>query len=279
MWLHSIYVKSLRDQRWQIVGFGLSLAAIAALDVLIWPAYKDQLQLLELPPAIEAFLGTDLAIGTPAGFLNAEFFSWVTILLIVYAVMQGTGAIAGEESSGTMDLLLAQPVHRSSVVLAKAAAAITGAALIILVGYGGFLVPMLFVSMAGLSSWDVFVACANMLPVTLFFLGLSLWLGAVAPSRAYASGAAIAVATAAYLIDSLAAGVESISGMRYASPFYYYGRGMPLVEGIEWPHVALLVGLTAIFIALAMRTFERRDIAPGGAVGMTWSDLLRRVAG
>jgi len=279
MWLHSVYVKSLRDQRWQIVGFGLSLAAIAALDVLIWPAYKDQLQLLELPPAIEAFLGTDLAIGTPAGFLNAEFFSWVTILLIVYAVMQGTGAIAGEESSGTIDLLLAQPVHRSSVILAKAAAAITGAALIIFIGYGGFLIPMLFVSMAGLSLWDVFVACANMLPVTLFFFALSLWLGAVAPSRAYASGAAIAVATAAYLIDSLASGVESISGVRYASPFYYYGRGTPLVEGIDWPHAALLAGVTAIFIALAMRTFERRDIALGGAVEMTWSDLLRRVAG
>jgi ABC-2 type transport system permease protein len=269
--------KALRDQRWQIVGFGLSLAAIALLDVLIWPAYKDQLQLLDLPPALEAFLGVDLAIGTPAGFLNAEFFSWIIILLIVYAVIQGTGAIAGEESAGTIDLRLAQPITRTSVTLTKCAACVVGAVSIIAIGYVGFLVSLPFIAM-DIAMIDVLVACANMLPITLFFFALSLWLGALAPSRAQAAGVVTAVGTAAYAIETVAAGVDEISWIRYASPFYYYGRGLPLVEGIDWAHAGVLFALTALFVALAARTFAARDIALGGTTQFAWG-LLRRFAG
>ena len=111
----SVLRKSLRDQKWQIAGFGVSLAAIAVMDLFIWPAYRDQLQNFEMPAALEGFLG-GLSISTPEGFLTSEYFSWVPILLIVYAVIQGTGAIAGEESAGTMDLLLAQPVSRRLMV-------------------------------------------------------------------------------------------------------------------------------------------------------------------
>ena len=138
MWLHSIYVKSLRDQRWQVIGFGLALGLMASLVVFLWPSYKDDLALIELPPAIQALIGNDLSIGTAAGFINAQFFTWTPALLIVYAITQGTGAIAGEETAGTLDMLLAQPVRRRSMVLAKCAAAATGGVIIVLMAYAGF---------------------------------------------------------------------------------------------------------------------------------------------
>jgi ABC-2 type transport system permease protein len=287
MWLHKLFVKTLHDQRWQVAGFGLALAATAALDVAIWPAYKDQLKLIELPSAFEAFLGADLAISTPAGYLNAEFFSWIIVLLIAYAVIQGTAAIAGEESSGTMDLLMAQPVRRRDIVLAKSAATITGACAIVLIGFAGFAVSMPFVEMdvaaplpsAPLSLGDVFVACANMLPITLAFFGLSLWLGAVAPSRGHAAAIAIGIATAAYVAESVAATVDVLSGIRYGSPFYYYGRGLPLVRGIDWTHACTLLASGALFVAFAARSFSHRDITPGGAHDMRLGDVARRLTG
>ena len=82
----SIFLKAFRDQRWQMIGFGLSLIAVAAMDVYIWPSYRDTLQNFNIPPAIEAFLGSDLGFSTGAGFLSGEFFSWIPILLIVYLV-------------------------------------------------------------------------------------------------------------------------------------------------------------------------------------------------
>jgi ABC-2 type transport system permease protein len=67
--------------------------------------------------------------------------------------------------------------------------------------------------------------------------------------------------------------------LRYASPFYYYGAGLPLVKGIDWPHVALLFGVAVLFLVLALRAFERRDIAVGGVPSLRPRDLLRRVMG
>ena len=93
--------------------------SMSSTAVFLWPSVRDTLQNFELPAAVKAFLGTDLSIATAAGYLSARYFGWIDILLIVYAVIQGTGAIAGEESSGTMDLLLAQPIARRDVIAAE----------------------------------------------------------------------------------------------------------------------------------------------------------------
>jgi ABC-2 type transport system permease protein len=273
----SVLRKSLRDQRWQIAGFGISLALMAALDLSIWPAYRDQLQNFELPPALEGFLG-GLSISTPAGFLTAEYFSWVPILLIVYAVIQGTGAIAGEESNGTIDLLLAQPVSRHLMVIEKAAAVVIGSVIIVAVGLSGFAVTLPLVDI-DIGFTDIAIAMANILPVTLLFFAISLWLGAVAPNRALASAVVIGLATAFYFVNLVASAVSALDSLNYASPFYYYGDGPPLAEGVVWWHVGLLLGVALLFALGALRSFGSRDIATGGATDVDAATLWRRVVG
>jgi ABC-2 type transport system permease protein len=270
--------KSLRDQKWQIIGYGLALLAMAAMVIFIWPSYRTTVESINLPPAVQAFLGSDLSYASAPGFVSAEFFSWIPVLLIVYAVVQGTGAIAGEEGSGTIDLLMAQPIPRWTMVLQKCLAFCVGAVLVVALGFIGFAVSIPFVSI-NITLRDAGAASANMLPITLLFFALSLWLSAVAPNRALAAGVAVAITTATYFANSLASGVHEISGLRYASPFYYYGAGLPLVKGIDWLHVALLLGIALLFLVLALRAFERRDIAIGGVAALKPRDLLRRVTG
>jgi ABC-2 type transport system permease protein len=272
----SVFAKALRDERWQVVGFGLALAVMSSTAVFLWPSVRDTLQNFTLPAAVQAFLGTDLSIATAAGYLSARYFGWVDILLIVYAVIQGTGAIAGEESAGTMDLLLAQPIRRRDVVLQKVAAVAIGSAAIIAIGWLGFAASLTFVRI-DVSLADTAVASANMLPITLLFFALSLWTGAVAPSRGVAAGMTIGLATAAYFIGTLANGVDSLRKLRYATPFYYYGSGASLVHGIQWWHVGLLLGISAALVLLTVRTFERRDVSTGGSADVDMAGLLRRI--
>lgn len=266
----SIFAKTLRDQRWQILGFGMTLALVAALDVAIWPSYRDTLQNLEIPPALQALLGTELSLATPAGFLSSEFFSWTPVLLIVYAVIQGSGAVAGEEGAGTLELLLAQPVTRTRVLVEKTGAVCIGAIAILAIALAGFAVTVPFVEI-DIALRDVAIGVANMLPITLLFFALALWLGALLPGRGIAVAITIGLVTAAYVANTFAQGIPALRSLRYASPFYYYGAGLPLVHGVDWWHVALLLGLAAAFVALALRAFERRDI--GTATGDI--DILR----
>jgi ABC-2 type transport system permease protein len=270
--------KSLRDQRWQVVGYGLALLSMAAMIVFIWPSYRTTVESINLPQAVQAFLGSDLNYASAPGFVSAEFFSWIPVLLIAYAVVQGTGAVAGEEGAGTIDLLMAQPVARSTMLLQKCLAFCVGAALVVALGFMGFVVSIPFVSI-DITLPDAAMASANLLPITLLFFTFSLWLGAVVPNRGVAAGAAVAVATASYFFNSLATGVDQVSGLRHVSPFYYYGAGLPLVKGIDWSHVALLMTTALLFLVLALRAFERRDLATGGAAFLGPRDLLRRVMG
>ncbi|HEY8171995.1 MAG TPA: ABC transporter permease subunit [Dehalococcoidia bacterium] len=271
----SIFRKTLGDQRWQIFGYGLAMAAMASTSVWLWPSVRDTLQTFEIPAALKALLGRDVDFTTAAGYLSGRYFSWTIILLVVYAVVAGTGAIAGEENSGTIDLLLAQPVTRTSVLLQKLAAATAGVIIIAMSGYVGFLISVPTVSIA-VSLGDLAIACGNMIPVSFFFLAMALWCGVVAPNRGAAAGMAIGVTVVTYFLYTLSNGVDSLERLQYASPFYYYGSGLSLTQGIVWWHVGTLLAVAALFCALSLRTFDRRDISPGGASDVSAGAMLRR---
>lgn len=268
--------KSLRDQRSQIVGFGLALAVIAALDVLTWPSIRDASQNFDIPASLQAVLGTDLSIATGAGNLSVRFFSWTIVLLIVFAVTQGVAAVGGEDAAGTLELLLAQPLSRRRLVVEKSAAACLGAGAIVLICFAGFVVTLPMVAI-DVTVGDVALGVANMLPITLLFFALSLWLGALLPTRGAATGCVIALATASYVANTLAQGIGGLSGLRYASPFWYYGAGRPLVDGIGWWHAGLLLAVAAVCGALAVVAAERREVGAEGGERDVMRALRRRV--
>jgi hypothetical protein len=63
---------------------------------------------------------------------------------------------------------------------------------------------------------------------------------------------------------------------RTATPLYYYGAGLPLVQGIDRAHVALL-GISVLFAMLTPRTFGQRDVTTGGATDLDAAAVLRRM--
>ena len=72
------------------------------------------------------------SMGSVAGLVGMAMFTLVSpLVLLVYAIAMGSGAAVGEEEGGTLALLLANPVSRGHVLLAKAAVAIIGVLLIV----------------------------------------------------------------------------------------------------------------------------------------------------
>src|SRR5262249_9141179 len=146
---------------------GLGMALIAMMDVYIYPSYASQLADLKLPDSMKALVG-GADYGTGAGSLGAEFFSWVPPLLVVFAVMAGTSALAGEEANGTMDVLLAQPISRSALVLAKLGAITAAALLIVAIICAGWLLSVPFVDI-DVGYGRLFAATLNIVPLLVFF--------------------------------------------------------------------------------------------------------------
>jgi ABC-2 type transport system permease protein len=254
--------KTLRDVRGATIAIAAVLFITAFLDWLIFPSYREQLQNYELPDYFRGFLGEAGSMTTPEGFLNTEFFSWIPLLLITLAIIGGTGALAGEEGAGTLDLLLAQPVTRTRLVLEKTIGLALAIAFAAVASFLGFLLGTAFVDIA-IGLGRVWSAVLNMIPITLLFLALSLWGSAALPSRGAAALLSIGVVVAAYFLYMVGATVTLLETPRKLSPFYWADGGHVLLHGFDWARAGGLLAVAALLLGLALWSFQRRDIGAG----------------
>jgi ABC-2 type transport system permease protein len=255
--------KTLRDSRTTIIAISVVVGAIGLMDVLIFPSYRESFRDMEVPKFVEGFLGEATDLFSPEGFLTAEFFSWIPLLLITIAIIGGTAAIAGEESAGTLDMLLAQPVRRFQVLLEKAAGLTIGIVIACAAGFLGLLAGMAFVDLE-LSVAHIGAAVISMIPLTLFFLGLSLWASAVMPTRGAAAMFVTGVVIITYFANLVGSSVDAIADVRDISPFYWSDFSRVLLHGFDWVRSGVLTVLALSFLGLSLWSFEQRDIAGGG---------------
>jgi hypothetical protein len=111
---------------------GLGLMSVAAITGALFPAFGESLGKVELPEGVGELLGGgDFA--SIAGWLNTEIASVYGPLVVAgSAIAAAAATIAGEEERRVLALVLAHPVSRTRLLLAKAAAiALLVAALII----------------------------------------------------------------------------------------------------------------------------------------------------
>ena len=136
MLLRNVFTKTLRDLRWPTFWTGLSLFAIAGYFTLLYPTYSKTFDLesllAKIPPAMRAMIGGQfIDVSSATGFLNIELFPLILpAVLAGYAIAQGSGLTAAEESRGTIDVLLSYPVPRWRLVVEKSAAIVISVALV-----------------------------------------------------------------------------------------------------------------------------------------------------
>ena len=262
--LDSVALKTLRDARRSLLWWSLGIAGMVAMLVAVYPTIRDNPALNRLvknyPEALKAFIGFGGAIdyASAAGYLGIELFSFmIPLLLLVAAIGAGARAIAGEEETGTLELLLSCPISRSRLVLEKAAAlvaelALLGAALLLSLWIGARAAGMA-ISLAHLAA-----ATASAVLLALLYGALALLVGAATGRRALS-----AAAVAAYLVSSLAPLVHALDAVKVVSPFYHYAASDPLRHGLGAGHALLLLGGAALVTVLAPLALERRDVGIG----------------
>jgi ABC-2 type transport system permease protein len=254
----SIFYKTLRDLRWQVVWYGIGLGLMSALVVYIFPSYSGQLADIEIPEAMRAMIG-DVDYGTAEGFVSAEFLSWTPLVLVIFAIMGGTGTLAGEEANGSLDIVLAQPVSRTRVAIEKLLGLLVATLEICAIIYLGWLISVPFVEI-DLGLGELAVATLSLVPLIAFFQAFSMWAGVTLPSRGLATGTAVALAVVSYFVYYLANIVDALEPLQQLSVFYHYHGTEVLTNGVHWGGQALLVALYLLFSGWALLSFQRRDL-------------------
>jgi ABC-2 type transport system permease protein len=198
--------------------------------------------------------------GTVTGWFRSEIaIIYAPLVIGALAITGASAATAGEEEDGILALVLAYPVRRSRLVIAKAAAI---AAVVLIIAFAIWIGLIVGVALAG---GGITIAHITALAVQLAFFGLATGALAIALAagtgrRSLATGIAAGVAILGWLINGFAPLVTALSWLKYLSLFYYYTGHDPLTRGVGVGGLIVLGLVTLLLMAVAVASFERRDL-------------------
>jgi ABC-2 type transport system permease protein len=265
MLLRNVFTKTIRDLRWPTFWVALGMGVMTGYFAVLFPTYSKIIDLndilAKMGPAAK-LMGANLGdASTLVGFLHIELFSMILpALMVAFAAGMASGFTAGEESRGTIDVLLSYPVARWRLVLEKWFAVMIGcviaAAVVWVFAIGGAAA-----SASALPADDLAAALVMLVLLGLAFGALALAISAGTGNRGAAIGISVALMVVMYLADALAAIVDGLNAIRPLSLFRYYMGGDPLRNGLNLADAAVLAMVTAALVALSVVLFERRDLA------------------
>jgi ABC-2 type transport system permease protein len=260
----NLFRHELQSRLGAAVGWGIGLILFGALYISVFPEMGEQMAgLADL--SIYRALGMDM--GSFAGFIASVVLQFLPLLLGIYVIITSTEALAGEEDSGRLELVLAMPLKRWQIVTTKALAiGLTAFAILVIAGVGNALVLQAIkaTTPVDVTPVQLFGAILNGWPITMTFAMLGLFLGAYLPNRRTAALTLTVIFVASFFGKTLTGLVDSLEGVRRFSVFTYLDTSVTVFsEGVQAGDVALLLGLAALFFVLALLSFERRNVTVG----------------
>lgn len=260
----TVYGKWLRDSRRWLVAWTLAIVVVGCAYAAFWPTFEDPeiAKLLDSYPKalLEAINYTNIT--TPEGYLTATVYGLVVaVLTAVFAIGAGARLVAGDEEAGTLDLVLAHPVSRPSLALQRMAALATAVLAVVTV----FWVAMVALSgpadFSGIPVGNLAAMHLHLAAFALLFGSLSFAVGAATGRRAWALGAGAGAAVLAYAASGLLPQLAGLEWTRDWSAFTWLTGSTPLANGVDAGHLATMLGISVVLVALGTLAFRRRDVA------------------
>ncbi len=262
--LRSVFGKTLWDQRRSLLGWAIGITAVGVLYATFYPMVNtpEMLQALEAYPQgmLEALGMTDVT--SLPGYLGATTFGLLgPALIIVFAAAIGGSAIAGEEENGRLDLALAHPTSRWSLLVQRFAAivvAMVGVNLVLAIALVAISGPA---GLTGLDTGNLVAACIQLAALGIVFAAVALAAGAATGRRSVAFGLVAVVAVVGYFGNNLGPSIAGLGWLHDVSPFHFYSGGQPLRNGLQLADTTVLLVVSVLLVTLGGLRFDRRDVA------------------
>ena len=278
--LRSIYLKTLRDYRVAILGWGIGMglvviAPMASVAALVTtPQAREQLVSLA---ASFAWNADPIHVDTIGGYATFKIGFFV-FLIVIWPLLVGSGMLRGEEDRGSMDVLLSLPRPKVNVALEKLAAIWTALLLMgVLIGLLAFAGGSKFGGDFGLGGGLLYGL--NLALISAVFGSLALFISQFTQERGPAAGSAAGLLVFFIVLDMVHRVVPNTEWISRLSPIYYYNLSKPLIPSYGTNAAGMLfqLALAAILGGAAIWLFVRRDV--GGTVPLPrWLRLPERQA-
>ena len=263
MWFSNVYLKTLRDYRIAIFGWGIGMgllmfAVISAVPSLLNTA-EARAALVSLGTSF-AWMAEPVKLDTPGGYATWKYGPTVLVMAL-WPIVAAARMMRGDEERGLLDSLLALPLARGRVALQKLAALWTALLVMgLLVGLLAYAASLSVSADFGLG--DSLLFGLNLALACGVFGSLALLIAQFTQEQRAASGITGGLLLVSIMLDMVHRVVPSTEWLSRLSPVYYYNLSKPLVPSYGTDPVALgmLAALCVLLSTAAIWLFVRRDI-------------------
>jgi ABC-2 type transport system permease protein len=278
MWFKNVYLKTLRDFRIAILGWGggmglMMYAVLAAISTVLGSAAAKQT--VAALAASFSWIAEPVAITTPGGYATWKY-GFTILIVAIWPLLVGSRLLRGEEERGSMDVLLSLPQSRAHVALQKLAAMWTAlVAMGVLIGLLTFAGGVKANANFGLGAALLFGL--NLALICGVFGGIALLLSQFTQRAGTASGMTGGLLLIAIVLDMLHRVIPNTEGLSRLSPVYYYNLSKPLIPsyGVNPGALLVLLALTVVLSGAGIWLFMRRDV--GATIALPgWLQLPER---
>ncbi|MBB5916762.1 ABC-2 type transport system permease protein [Nocardia transvalensis] len=257
-----VLTKTLRVNRRSLLGWtaGITLAAVLYASFYPQMAKNGASQTENLPEGLRDALNMNDIASAP-GYLGSTVFGLIVPLLAMFfGAAVGARVTAADEETGTLDLLLAHPLTRTSLILQRFAALVLAATGIGVVLWLAMLAIRSGADLSAVSPGQFAAQCVHLVLLTVTFGALATGIGAAFGRRGMVFAGTAVVGVAAYAAHAFAT-LIGLDWAAYLSPFHYYIDSEPLRNGIGWTGLLVLAATSIVLVAAGAYRFTHRDLA------------------
>ena len=262
-----LLLQELRFRRGAIIGWGLGLCFFPVVYVGLYPSFADQMASFQEVMDLAIYQALGISMASFEGYMASTVTNLIPVILCIYAVLNGTGTLAGEEDNGRLEMIVALPIPRWQIVAVKGVA--LGAALLLILVITGSGAALTLVALQGqvetlVTPMDLFLSLLAAWPLAVAFGMLSLFLGAFSPNRRTASMLATVVVIGSYLGSNLTGMISSLETIESLFLFHFYEATAKALEKGQQPgNMLVLLAVALIAFGAAVFFFQRRNITVG----------------
>ena len=244
-------LRGLFAGRYGIGAWTIGMALVAIVFVLLT---RTMVQVLLSVPSLLPYLSIFVREQVYPSLLG---YTWLNVAQLLFAALAITYVArwAAEDSDGRLELTLSQPVSRAAVVLERMAILAVVGLVIATVSNAALYVAS---HQQGIDINPSRLAAASLMlvPFTLVFAGAGSLLAAWNPRAAV--GILGAFAFASYLDVELGSIYRFPNWLQDLSAFKLFGT--PLLTGVDWRSLTLMLALAVAAVATSILLMERRDV-------------------
>ena len=256
--------QELKFRRNAIVGWGLGLSFFPIVYIGIYPQVADQMAGFA---DLEFYKAMGMSLGTFADWVGSILVIMLPLVTSIYALINGTGTLAGEEEDGRLEMVVTLPKPRWQIVTSKAIAlSIASFIIYLIVALSALAV---FQSIQGqietdMVGMDLFNAVLFSWSLVFAVGMIAMFLSAFCANRRIAGVISAAILIVSYFGSNLAA---STSALEPFEPFFLFtyldASSKAVMEGQRAGDILVLLGIGLVSFILALVFFERRNLIVG----------------